>query len=141
MATKIKPELSQRNSFYLEKYRYLELKNFVRQYGKWRYSMDTINYFPPGHFVEYLADRAQIDPVAACVEARNVWGEKIALVDRALSIAVSDRRELASMLLEAVTEGTSYDALEAQHGYMPVSRSEWYKLYRKFFWILDKLRD
>lgn len=44
MATTIRPELSEKNPYWIEKHRYYELKHFCLQYPIWQkqYSLDTI---------------------------------------------------------------------------------------------------
>lgn len=44
------------------------------------------------------------------------------------------------IFLRAVTEGLSYDSIVVNKVIL-VSRADWYKAYRRFFYILDKKRD
>lgn len=46
---------------------------------------------------------------------------------------------LANYILRAVTEGISYELLNARCG-IPCSKDYYYELYRRFFWLLNKAR-
>lgn len=47
---------------------------------------------------------------------------------------------LYEYILKAVTEGLSFTYLQAVLG-IPCSRDTYYDRYRKFFWILNSMRD
>ena len=50
-----------------------------------------------------------------------------------------ERQVLAHILLKGVTEGLAYDVLKLKYP-IPCCKGDYYELYRKFFWILDKKR-
>lgn len=45
MATTIRPELSEKNPYWIEKHRYYELKHFCLQYPIWRKAYASLNGF------------------------------------------------------------------------------------------------
>ena len=45
MATTIRPELSEKNPYWIEKHRYYELKHFCLQYPIWRKAYASLNSF------------------------------------------------------------------------------------------------
>ena len=45
MATTIRPELSEKNPYWIEKHRYYELKHFCLQYPIWRKAYVSLNGF------------------------------------------------------------------------------------------------
>ena len=140
MATTTRPELSPNNRWWISKHRYYELKHFCLQYGEWRKRLSELDGMPgrsPG--TAERIDRGYTDPTAACAQERMMLEERIGLVDSAAYEACG-HQFWYTFLVNAVTEGASYDVLEARYGIMPIARNEWYELYRKFFWILDLTR-
>jgi hypothetical protein len=137
----MRSSLSTKNLFYLDKFRFNELRNFCRQYPSWVVAISEIDSLPKHYLRTYGKSAFYADPVPVCVAAREEYWKKVDMVSTAVAKAVDNDTEMYQRMLSAVTEGLSYDILERRHGAMPVSRAEWYKLYRKFFWILDKIRD
>ena len=137
----MRSSLSTKNLFYLDKFRFNELRNFCRQFDTWKQSIKDIDSLPRQFVDPWGRSPTMTDPVAVCVAAREEYWKKIDMVSTAVAKAVDNNYELYNLMLEAVTRDGSYDAMERCRGHMPVSRAEWYKLYRKFFWILDKIRD
>lgn len=76
---------------------------------------------------------SRVEDVA--VEIRSLE-EKCEMVEQA---AIKADSEIYKHLLRAVTSGFSYDTLSSMEQ-VPCSRGYFYERYRKFFWILDKLR-
>jgi hypothetical protein len=77
------------------------------------------------------------DPTGARATARAYYSERIKLVEQAAQEA---DKYLWHYILRAVTEGLSYTYLKTKLD-MPCGKDMYYDRYRKFFWILDKLRD
>ena len=77
------------------------------------------------------------DPTAKCAEARLFYTERMELVEKA---AEETDKELAAYILVGVTEGLSYDHLRARMD-IPCCKDVYYRLYRKFFCILNKARQ
>lgn len=138
MSTTIRPALSCKNKYWIERHRYYELKHFCLQYPSWRkayisldgLSKPTCDQNPVAH------TNAISDPTARCAEARLFYSERMELVKR---VAYETDHELHSYLLKAVTEGLSYDHLKVQTN-IPCSKDVYYGIYRKFFWLLSKAR-
>lgn len=137
-----RPELSEKSKWWISKHRYYELRHFCLQYPEWISMIGDIDGLPfssPERH-EHINQGRHSDPTAVYAEAREFLTRKINLVDKA-AFEASNHQFWYTILIEAVTTGSSYDILEARKGIMPVSRNEWYDVYRKFFWYLDKLRD
>lgn len=66
-----------------------------------------------------------------------VYMERIELIER---IAEEADKDLRDYILKGVTEGLSYTYLRTKMN-MPCSRDMYYDRYRKFFWLLDNVRD
>lgn len=138
MSTKIRPELSVRNKYHIDKHRYYELKHFCLQYPTWKklyLSLDS-SYSSPsevkiGHGSE-ISDRTGRDGFL-----RAYYKEKIDLIE---DTAADADVYLKDYILKAVTEGLSYPYLQTKLQ-IPCSRDTYYDRYRKFFWLLDNSRD
>lgn len=76
------------------------------------------------------------DPTAIFAEARIYYRERLEMVQR---VAKASADDLYSYLLEAVTQGISYEVLNSQKR-IPCCKDTWYVIYRRFFWLLDKER-
>lgn len=137
-----RPELSEKSKWWISKHRYYELRHFCLQYPDWVSMISDIDGLPSSspERHEHINQGRHSDPTTVYVEVREFLTRKINLVDKA-AFEASNHQFWYTILLEAVTTGSSYDILEARKGIMPVSRNEWYDVYRKFFWYLDKLRD
>ena len=140
--TTTRPELSEKSKWWISKHRYYELRHFCLQYPEWVSMQDDIDGLPSSSLErhEHIGRGCPGDPTPVYAEAREHLSRKINMVNQA-AFEASNHQFWYAILIEAVTIGASYDILEAQKGIMPVSRNEWYDVYRKFFWYLDKLRD
>lgn len=133
-----KPELSRRNAYHIEKFRYLELKNFCRQYPIWKkayQSLTELSHRPEDLHIFHKTGTCS-DPTANCALARLFYSDRIKMVER---VAMATDESLYPYILRAVTEGLSYDVLNVQMG-VPCCRNVFYNLYRRFFWLLNKER-
>ena len=142
MSTKTRPELSDKNLWWISKHRYYELRHFCLQYPEWISAVQDIDGLPsssPGSR-ERVNEGKTGDPTAIYAQTRDYYETRVNMVNQA-AFEACGHQFWYTILIEAVTIGASYDILEAQKGIMPVSRNEWYTVYRKFFWYLDKLRD
>jgi hypothetical protein len=101
--------------------------------------IDGLGSHSPG-LRERLNEGRVSDPTPVYAEAREYFQKCMDLVRKA-AFEASGHQFWYFFIVDAVTEGKSYDVLDAMYGIMPVSRNEWYTVYRKFFWYLDKLRD
>lgn len=139
MGTTIRPELSEKNPYWLEKHRYYELKHFCLQYPIWRKaysSLDGLSATRPTDLAMFVATNTLSDPTARCAMAKAFYSERTDMVQR---VAKETDPVLASYILKAVTEGWSYDILKARLE-IPCCKDTYYELYRRFFWLLNKER-
>lgn len=140
MTTTIRPELSQRNKYWIEKHRYYELKHFCLQYKQWKKAYATINdvCISASNFQDYIPGRnLQVDLTSKYAILKASYRDKIDLVE---SAALDADESLYSYILAGVTEGYSYDYLKMKLD-IPCSRDMYYDRYRKFFWILSESRE
>lgn len=138
MGTVLRPELSKKNKYYIDKHRHYELKHFCLQYPDWKKEYDSCcNVGPHITSFEELYNTGKVsDPTFSWVARRESLREKIRIIERA---AIETDDVLFQYVLKGVTEGLSYTYLKTILQ-IPCSKDMYYELYRKFFWILDGLR-
>ena len=138
MGTTIRPELSGKNKYWIEKHRYYELKHFCLQYPTWKKAYSALDGLS-----NRSADLSGIkptnnisDPTAKCAEAKTYYSERTNMIE---SVANETCPDLSDYILRAVTEAISYDHLKSRLD-IPCSKDTYYDLYRRFFWLLNKAR-
>ena len=134
--TDIRPELSKKNKYWIERHRYYELKHFCLQYPLWKFYLKNIDGLEGKKFPEGKSGSNFSDPVAWAVEHREEYCNKMILVQDAV---MATSPEFSDYIFKAVTQELNYDNLRLVHG-LPCCREYWYELYRKFFYILDNSR-
>lgn len=139
MSTTIRPELSQKNCYWIEKHRYYELKHFCLQYPSWRRKYNSLIPCPSGFpkLVPPAKTNAISDPVTMHIDERLFYADRMAMLER---VAKETDEKLASYILKAITEGISYDHMRARTD-IPCCKDTYYDLYRRFFWLLSKERQ
>lgn len=138
MATVIRPELSIKNKYWVEKHRYYELKHFCLQYPNWRRAYSELDGLRGQSFDPVIFSNANTpsDPTSRLAEERLMYIDNMKLVEQA---AIAADGDLANYILKAVTEELSYNHLKSKLG-IPCSKDTYYDRYRRFFWLLDKTR-
>ena len=131
-------ELSKKNQWYLNRYRYLELKYFCLQYRTWKSAYNSIDGL--SRSPEYLAliktgDHG--DPTAKCAEAKMLFKTKMDLVEEA---AKNTDPVMSEFVFKGVTENLTYDKIKARLD-IPCCRGVYYELYRKFFYLLSNSQN
>lgn len=140
MANDIRPEVSQKNPYWIGKHRYYELKHFCLQYPIWKkayLSLDALSRRPADLQVFVKSGQMKGDPTERCVQSRLFFADRMEMVEQA---AIGADPELYQYLIRGVTEGLSYDALKMKYD-IPCCRDVYYAVYRRFFWLLSKRRD
>lgn len=135
MSTAVTPELSKKKKYWIPKHRYYELKHFVMQYPDWQKFLAEINYYGehPTN-CNYISDEWPSSPT----EQIALLKEKFIRNMRTVDLALKDTHpELGNIIFKNICDGNSY---ETSRYYVPISRSEYYDLYRKFFWLLDRVK-
>ena len=138
MATNVRPEVSKKNPYYIERERYYELKHFCRQYPIWKKAynaLDGLSKRPSD--LEVWKSNGRGDPTVRCAEARDTYDKKIKMVEKCAQEASPD---LYGYLINYVTKGDSYNTLKTRDN-IPCCKDAFYDIVRKFFWLLSKVRD
>ena len=137
MGTDIRPEISKRKPYWISRHRFYELKHFCLQYGEWKKELNDISYYrsstPNG---QVRVHSKPGDPVTDAVIRRELLTDRIQMLKKAEEGCSED---LGNYIFKGVTEGLSYENLLLQNG-LPCCKDTYYETYRKFFWILSKLR-
>lgn len=135
---KLKPELSKKNKYWVDKNRYYELKYFCLQYPLWKRAYEDLDGVSTSSFELVRTSEGMLrDYVALCAEERSLYLDRMCIVEKAARDADP---YLAGYILKAVTEGHSYTYLETVLE-IPCSRDTYYDRYRRFFWLLDQARQ
>lgn len=138
MATLIRPELSIKNKYWIDKHRHYELKHFCLQYPEWKkaYAEFEDVSIPLSMIERVPTSNIPGDPTAKRALIKTYYAERIKLLEK---IALETDNCLHNYILQAVTEGHSYTYLKTRLG-IPCGRDMYYDRYRKFFWLLSKAR-
>lgn len=82
MGTTIRPELSEKNPYWIEKHRYYELKHFCLQYPIWKKAYLALDGLAkrPTDLVLFSNRQHLGDPTAKCAEARIFYSDRMDLV-------------------------------------------------------------
>ena len=138
MTTTIRPEVSQKNKYWIDKHRHYELKHFCLQYPIWKRAYVALNDL--GISISKIERESSTnipgDPTAKCAVRKAYYRERIQLVEAA---AMEADRYLYSYILKAVTENLSFTYLKTKLD-IPCGRDMYYDRYRRFFWLLNKSR-
>lgn len=139
MSTTIRPELSEKNPYWIDKHRYYELKHFCLQYPRWRRLYNSMICYPGSwpSLVPPTKTNVISDPVTKYVDERIFYANRMDMIER---VAKETNEALARYILKAITEGISYDHLKVRTD-IPCCKDTYYDLYRRFFWLLSKERQ
>lgn len=140
MGTVIRPEISEKNKYYIDKHRYYELKHFCLQYKEWKKQYELCNdsiMFTTSLDSDPSATNIPSDLTAKYAVRKAEYAGRIKIVEKAAKEADDF---LYPYILKAVTEGLSYVNLKSKYD-IPCGRDMYYDRYRKFFWLLSELRD
>lgn len=139
MATVIRPEISEKNKYWIDKHRHYELKHFCLQYPEWKKAYAEFNdvSIPLSMMERIPTSNIPGDPTAKRALMRTYYSEKIKLIEK---IALETDIYLHNYILKAVTEGLSFTYLKTRLD-IPCGKDMYYDRYRRFFWLLSKARD
>lgn len=139
MATLIRPEISTKNRYWIDKHRHYELKHFCLQYPIWKKAYATFkNSSIQSSAAEKLpSSNLPGDPTGKCAVMKTYYLERIELVEK---IAREADEFLYPYILKAVTEELSFTYLKSRLK-IPCGRDMYYDRYRRFFWLLSNSRN
>lgn len=137
MSTNIRPEVSKKSEYWIDKHRYYELKHFCMQYPLWKKALRYLDgYSGKSKVIEITDVTNDTKPVEQFVEQREFYEDRIKLLK---TVANETDPVIGPYILRGVAYELSYEVMNA-HKPIPCSKDIYYKLYRKFFWILSGYR-
>lgn len=138
MATVIRPQISEKSKYYIDKHRYYELKHFCLQYSEWKkmYALCNESIIFASNIECSPTSNIPSDLTAKYAIKKAYYAERIKIIEKA---AMEADDFLYPYILKAVTEGLSYTNLKAKMN-IPCGRDMYYDRYRKFFWLLNDSR-
>ena len=135
MSTIIRPEVSKKNKYWIDRHRYYELKHFCLQYNTWKKISNSM-IEPARSFNEIRTDVGMNRPTEISTILRADYIYRMEMVEKAAKEA---DMFLEKYILKSVTENLSYTYLKTVLN-IPCSRDLYYDRYRRFFWILNEYR-
>ena len=138
MGTAIRPEISEKNKYWISKHRHYELKHFCLQYPMWKKAYADLNdlSISLSRLERESSTNIPGDPTAKCAMKKAYYLERIQLIEKA---AMEADKSLYTYILKAVTEELSYTYLKSRLE-IPCGRDMYYDRYRRFFWLLSEAR-
>ena len=139
MTTIIRPTISEKNKYHIDKHRHYELKHFCLQYPIWKrtYAALLDLSIASSYMTGMPSGGGLSDTTAKSAIRRTYYADKIKLVEETAKEADP---YLYEYILKAVTEGLSYTYLRTIME-MPCGRDMFYDRYRRFFWLLNEARQ
>ena len=139
MATVIRPEISEKNKYWIDKHRHYELKHFCLQYPMWKREYATYNEssVSTSSLDGLRTSNVPGDPTGKRAVMKTYYAERIELIERTAKEA---DEYLYKYILKAVTEELSFTYLKSRLE-IPCGRDMYYDRYRRFFWLLSKARN
>lgn len=135
MATRIRTSIAKTNPYYISKHEYLAARHFALQYPEWKKQKQEItsriNY---GFRFGEVHSTSICSPVEKAAELSERYSLRMELIERIAKIAGEDIWEF---VLLGVTTECSYEYLRLVKD-IPCCKEVYYKMYRKFFWLLNK---
>ena len=135
----MKSELSEKNPYWIDKHRFYELQHFCLQYPIWEKSYTMLDGLSKRQLD--LATYGKTNDISNPTE--KVAIKKTFYLNRMELITETAKKVdagIAPYLIRGVTEGLSYDVMNAKKK-IPCCRETYYDMYRKFFWLLNEERE
>lgn len=135
---KVRPKLSRKNKYYIDKNRRKELEYFCRQYESWKEEYKLIdNVKSPVIMPTYISKNGTSDPTAKlAIRKESLW-KKIQLIQ---DTAKEAEPTISDYLILGVTQDITFPCLSAKLG-IPCGKDMYYDRLHKFYWLLDQKRD
>lgn len=139
MSMLIRPVISTKNKYWIDKHRHYELKHFCLQYPEWKRAYAEFdNPSVPLSTIERVStSNLPGDPTAKRAMMKAYYDKKIKLIEK---VATDADEFLADYILKAVTENLSYNHLKSKFD-IPCGKDMYYDRYRRFFWLLSAARN
>lgn len=137
MVTLVRPKISKKNKYWIDKHRYYELKHFCLQYPTWKEVYFTSIEPKTSSFEITPMTNELSDPTAKHAILKAQYCERIKMIEETASRTDAN---LHKYILKAITEGLSYAHMKTKFD-IPCGKDMYYDRYRRFFWLLDQMRE
>lgn len=134
----MRPELSKKNQYWIDKHRYYELKYLCLQYPNWKQEYADLQ----NSTVQTIISNTKVSSnLISDITAKNAL-KRAYIYEKTNMIEYAARKTdpaLYNYILVGVTEGKTYSYLRSVMN-IPCGRDAYYDCYRRFFWILSNLK-
>ena len=139
MGHSVVPEISKHNKWWIPRNRFLELKYFCLQYPEWKREAYDLMIGAGSRLIQNGMHSSPefSDKTGNTAIRLLILNRKISLVQK---LAIGIDPVIGKCVLKAVTEGLSFVTLKTVYD-IPCERDMYYDRYRKFFYMLDKMRE
>ena len=135
MGTNIRNDISKTNPYYIPKHEYLMTRHFAMQYNDWKKEKAEIETrIAYGFRTGGVCDGQPADPVGVATEKAERYSVRMNLIEQTAKIA---GEEIWEFVLLGVTTECSYEYLRLMKN-IPCCKDVYYRMYRKFFWLLNR---
>ena len=132
--TYVRAKLSKKNKYWISSYRYHELRYFCLQYSEYRRLCGSFDGYSRNNYSSIYTGNLS-KPTEKSAEIREAYDCKIRTIEKAAKLTDPI---LGNYILIGVTNGLAYDKIKARLD-IPCGKEVYYKLYHKYFYILDRL--
>lgn len=137
MGTSIRPDISKKNPYWIDRHRYYELKHFCLQYPSYKKFYFSLDGYSPKSALQSSGIERQVDPTSMTAAKRLSYLNRINMIETAAKEADV---VIGDYILIAVTKGLSYEHMRARYS-VPCCKDVYYNVYRRFFWLLSEARQ
>ncbi len=135
MGTNIRTNISVTNPYHIDKHEYLMARHFALMYPEWKRQKNEIESRIAYAFRQEVYSNGTVSkPVETIQEAAEKYSARIDLIER---IAKNTGEEIWEKVLIGVTTECSYEYLRLVKN-IPCCKDVYYRMYRKFFWMLSQ---
>lgn len=120
--------------------RVAELKNFAYQYPSWIEALEEIAELSAPVLDGMPRGTDTSDPVGRLAANRERYRRNIAAVDECIEGSTQDPSLRKAVRIAVTTPRVTFAWLKAQ-GIIFYERDSYYLAVRRFYWLLDKIRD
>jgi hypothetical protein len=144
MGQEYRPEISEKNKYYISKHRYYELKHFCLQYHEWEKQYNILEESTiQSQTLQFAIIHGELFPWPLPDPTHKLAMKKASLsskMDMVKNTAMKVDSYLGEFIFKAVTEDKSYNYLRMKCN-LACGKDIYYENLRRFFWELDKIRQ
>ena len=136
MISRVRNVVSRDDKYYISRNRYLELRYFCLQYNEWKLKSGK-PLLSSGSVIKIGGSGSEFIDKTGNMAAE--MGDANCYISLILKAAEKADKSLSKYLFIGVTQGLSFETMKTLYD-IPCEKEIYIDRYRKFFWVLDKLR-